>query len=179
MKFKNKNDYFHEGELAIQEKNGVLDYWTDEAINSLVFDKINDKVRQFIESLPFFFISTSDDNGNCDCSFRGIEDNETSSLAVKVINDKTLVFPDFSGNNLFNSLGNMYVNPHIGMLFMDFQRAMRVRLNGNVRLLEDITPYQDLWPTALQVIEVNVEQLYPNCSQRIHASMKQHFSKGQ
>lgn len=177
MSLKNKNEIFHKGELAIQEKNGVLDYWTDEAVNALMFDKINEKTRQFIESLPFFFISTSDDKGNCDCSFRGIEDSEPDSLAVKVISEKTLVFPDFSGNNLYNSLGNMYVNPNIGMLFIDFQRAMRVRLNGRVKILDDVSQYQELWPTAQQIISVDVEQLYPNCPRRIHASIKQHFSR--
>lgn len=177
MNSKNKNEFFHEGELAIQEKNGVLDYWSDEAVNALIFDKINEKTRQFIEALPFFFIATSDDKGNCDCSFRGIEDSEPDSLAVKVIGEKTLVFPDFSGNNLYNSLGNMHVNSHIGMLFIDFQRAMRVRLNGSVKILDDVSQYQHLWPTALQIISVDVDQLYPNCSRRIHASMKKHFSK--
>lgn len=166
---------FHKGELEIQKKYGFENFWTDEIIHSRIFFSFNEISKQFIESLPFFFISTSDADGNCDCSFRGIEDIPNPGPALKIIDDKTLIFPDFSGNNLFNSLGNMHVNPHIGMLFIDFKRALRMRLNGKTSILDNAAEYKNLWPGALRIISVTIEQLYPNCQQRIHASIKKHL----
>ncbi|MCL5059351.1 MAG: pyridoxamine 5'-phosphate oxidase family protein [Candidatus Thermoplasmatota archaeon] len=59
-------------------------------------------------------IATADAAGYCDCSYRG---RETAGVAV---DPTVLVFPDYPGNGLFNSLGNVLVNPHIGLLFIDF-----------------------------------------------------------
>jgi hypothetical protein len=80
---------------------------------------------------------------------------------------KTLVFPDFSGNKLYNSLGNILVNPHIGMLFVDFQNRSRARVNGAAKIIEDKRAYEDIWPTAQRYVRVAVQQAYPNCRARI------------
>jgi len=47
---------------------------------------------------------------------------------VPVLDDRTLAFPSYDGNGLFATLGNLHVNPKVGMLFIDFEH--RLRLNG-------------------------------------------------
>lgn len=116
-----------------------------------------------------FFIATANDRGECDCSFRGREFNASgqSYPLLKILDAKTLVFPDYSGNNLFNSLGNIMVNPHIGMLFIDFSHRSRARVNGIAEIIEDRRTYEDIWPMALRYIRITVQQAYPNCRARI------------
>jgi predicted pyridoxine 5'-phosphate oxidase superfamily flavin-nucleotide-binding protein len=84
-----------------------------------------------------------------------------------VLDAKTLVFPDFSGNKLYNSLGNILVNPHIGLLFVDFQNRSRARVNGAAAIIEDRHVYEAIWPTAQRYVKVEVQQAYPNCKARI------------
>ena len=77
------------------------------------------------------------------------------------------MLPDFSGNVLYNSPGNIRANPHIGMLFMDFERQRRARVNGiaHVDALDEVA--RQIWPHAQAVIRVEVEQAYGNCAARI------------
>ena len=84
-----------------------------------------------------------------------------------VANARTLIFPDYRGNNLYNSLGNMLVNPNIGMLFIDFPNAQRLRVNGSTTLIDDPGTYREIWTTALRYVQVTIEQVFGNCSKRI------------
>ena len=162
-----KESVFHKGELEAQRR-----YCADKPRHSLggiIRDEISPAWAEFLESLPFFFIATSNHIGQCDCSFRGREFNVSGQpySLLKVLDPKTLVFPDYSGNNLYNSLGNILVNPHIGMLFMDFQNRSRARINGTAEIIEDKNSYSEIWPLAIRYIKVEVEQAYPNCKARI------------
>jgi len=84
-----------------------------------------------------------------------------------VLDHKPLVFPDFSGNKLYNSLGNILDNPYIGMLFVDFQNRIRARVNGRATILDDKAAYAHIWPQALRFVRVEVTQAYPNCKARV------------
>jgi len=86
-------------------------------------------------------------------------------------NPKTVVFPDYSGNRMYNSLGNILVNPHIGMLFLSFPAALRLRVNGKAQIIEDQNAYKHKWSTARRYIRVTVEQVFWNCSRRIPKSV--------
>ncbi|MFC7798341.1 pyridoxamine 5'-phosphate oxidase family protein [Bacillus subtilis] len=125
---------------------------------------ITDLFRQYIESMDFFFIATSNREGKCDCSYRG--GWKGSSPAVKVIDEKTLIFPDYRGNGAFQSLGNILENPNIGILFIDFTHAQRLRVNGQA-VIVDTPEWKELFPKSLQIVKVTVEEIYPNCSLRI------------
>jgi len=140
------------GELALQQK------FDTKGIR--VGEKITDLLRRYLESLDFFFIATADKDGNCDCSYRG------GYPAAKVLDETTLVFPDYPGNGAFQSLGNILENPHIGMLFIDFTHQQRLRMNGKAEVLDD-PQLCALFPGAIQVVKVEVEQVYRNCSARI------------
>ena len=86
--------------------------------------------KTFIESVPYFFIATADAQGQPDCSFKG-----GMPGFVRVTGDAELAFPDYDGNGMFKSLGNLIVNPNIGMLFIALHdKPKRLRVNGSARV---------------------------------------------
>ena len=158
----------HAGEIEAQRRFGVEGYWNDHNLG-MIRDHIPPTWAAFMESQAFFFIATANHKGECDCSFRGREFNASGQAypLLKVIDAKTLVFPDYSGNKLYNSMGNILVNAHIGMLFVDFQHRARARVNGSAEIIEDKRAYEDIWPLAQRYVLVTVTQAYPNCKARI------------
>ena len=169
-------EIFHSGELDAQDMFNNKTKWTDRAVsavNNLYRETIDEDKAFFIEGRQFFFISTSDNDGNCDCSFRGTEDDNSGNQqpAVIVIDHKTLIFPDYSGNKMYNSLGNLLVNPKIGILFIDFPTALRLRINGHAEIINDKEMYKEKWSTAQRFIKVTVNQVFWNCKKRIPKSV--------
>lgn len=167
--YREVDELLHEGEIEAQRRFGVEGFWNTHNLNAMFHDTIPPNLAAFIESLPFFFIATANTKGECDCSFRGREHDVSGHPypLVKVIDKKTLVFPDYRGNKLYNSLGNIIVNGHIGMLFIDFQSRTRVRVNGRAEIIESQTAYSDIWPLAQRHVSVTTEQVYGNCKARI------------
>ncbi len=118
--------------------------------------------RAFIEQCPMFFLATADAEGRPDCSYKGGEPG-----FVRVADEQTLAFPNYDGNGMYRSLGNVLVNPQVGMLFIDFERAKRMRVNGRARLLED-DPLLSEYPGAQLIVRVRAERIFPNCPRYIH-----------
>ena len=118
--------------------------------------------RAFIEQCPMFFLATADAEGRPDCSYKGGEPG-----FVRVADEQTLAFPNYDGNGMYRSLGNVLVNPQVGMLFIDFERARRMRVNGRARLLED-DPLLSEYPGAQLIVRVRAERIFPNCPRYIH-----------
>lgn len=159
----------HEGEIVAQRRFGVVR--EGKAMSRIIRDRLTPGLAKFIEAQPFFFIATANHHGECDCSFRGRQHNAPGDPdpAIKVMDETTLVFPDYAGNNLYNSLGNIIVNPNIGLLFINFQNTARVRVNGRAGIIEDPEAFRDIWPDALRCVRVDILQAYPNCRNRIPA----------
>ncbi len=153
----------HDGEIQAQRLFGVEE--RGQKMARAIHDYLSPGAMAFIQAQRFFFLATSNRLGTCDCSFRGSDGDDES--AVVALSDRELVFPDFSGNNLYNSLGNILDNPQVGLLFIDFSAGARYRVNGGARLILDKTLYQHLWPTAQGYIHVAVVQAFANCSKRI------------
>jgi len=153
---------FHDGNRALQEKYGGRDV-ADKIVELVESSEINDDFKAFIESVPFFFLATSSSEIT-DCSFKG-----GAPGFVRVVAPDRLIFPDYDGNRMYKSLGNIASNPNIGMLFMKFgaeegQGALflRVRINGQA-VVHDDHPALAQYPGAHRVVEVNVQHVYPNC----------------
>ena len=82
--------------------------------------------RAFVESAPYFFLATADAEGRPDCSFKG-----GMPGFVSIIGPSELAFPDYDGNGMFKSLGNILVNADVGLLFIAMHgRPQRLRVNG-------------------------------------------------
>ncbi|GEO84823.1 MULTISPECIES: pyridoxamine 5'-phosphate oxidase family protein [Alphaproteobacteria] len=163
------NPLGHAGELGMRARFPSQYDWDEHSLAAMMSPVIQTSLARFIEAVPFFFIATASPEGHCDCSFRGREQDASGNLlpAVRVLDRNRLVFPDFSGNGLYNSLGNMLINPHIGMLFIDFERQRRARINGIARIVAANAEFGSIWPTAQAAVLVTVEQAYRNCSARI------------
>jgi uncharacterized protein len=127
-----------------------------------VRDHIDDGDRAFIESLDMFFLATADEHGRPTCSYKGGDPG-----FVRVLDPRSLAFPGYDGNGMFLSLGNALVNPEVGLLFIDFQRRRRLRLNGTASVFLDDALLES-WPGARQVVRVTVREVFPNCPRYIH-----------
>jgi uncharacterized protein len=118
--------------------------------------------RAFIEGLDMFFLATVDTAGHPNCSYKGGDPG-----FVRVLDEHTLVFPNYDGNGMYLSMGNAAANPHIGMLFIDFEHQQRLRVNG-VAQIEPAESLEPPYPEAQFVVKVTVQQVFPNCPRYIH-----------
>ena len=118
--------------------------------------------RRFIEAVDTFFLATVDDRGQPQCSHKAGDPG-----FVRVLDEHTLTFPSYDGNGMFLSLGNMAVNPAVGMLFMDFEGGTRLRVNGIASVLLD-DPLLGTYTGAQAVVRVAVTAAFPNCRRYVH-----------
>ena len=78
-----------------------------------ISNRLNHATRLFIERSPFVCIATSGAAGECDLSPRG-----DPAGFVRILDERTLLIPERPGNRLADSLRNMLINPHVGLLFI-------------------------------------------------------------
>jgi uncharacterized protein len=111
-----------------------------------------------------FFLATADEEGRPQCSYKGGDPG-----FVTVVDERTIAFPNFDGNGMYLSIGNLRVNPHVGLLFVDFRGRppRRLRLNGTATV-EPEDPLLARFPGAQFVVRVRAEQVFPNCPRYIH-----------
>ncbi len=125
---------------------------------------IGDADRAFIERMDMFFLATADASGAPQCSYKG-----GAPGFVRVLDGRTVAFPNYDGNGMFLSAGNMAVNARVAMLFIDFvsERPSRLRLNG-VAAVEQNDELIEAYPGAQFVVRVQATQVFPNCPRYIH-----------
>jgi predicted pyridoxine 5'-phosphate oxidase superfamily flavin-nucleotide-binding protein len=125
---------------------------------------IGDADRAFIERMDMFFLATCDAAGHPQCSYKGGEPG-----FVRVLDEQTVAFPNYDGNGMYLSMGNVAVNPHVGLLFIDFvaARPSRLRLNG-IASIDEQDELIDDYPEAQFVVRVRATQVFPNCPRYIH-----------
>ncbi len=120
--------------------------------------------RAFIERMDMFFLATADADGRPQCSYKGGDPG-----FVRVLDERAVAFPNYDGNGMYLSIGNVLENPHVGMLFIDFTSALpaRLRLNGIATIDHDdelIAHY----PGAQFVVRLRATQVFQNCPRYIH-----------
>jgi predicted pyridoxine 5'-phosphate oxidase superfamily flavin-nucleotide-binding protein len=148
---------FHEGNRQLQDQFDSRRI-ADRLEEKLTRQAFTDGDRSFIESLPFFFLATSDDKGRADCSFKG-----GLPGFVRLTGASELVFPDYDGNGMFKSLGNILVNPEVGLLFIDMgEKPRRLRVNGRASVRRD-DPLMQKFAGAQLLVRVAVRAIFPNC----------------
>jgi hypothetical protein len=86
---------------------------------------------------------------------------------VRVLDEHTLAFPSYDGNGMFLSAGNALANPHVGLLFISFERQKRLRLNGEASVSED-DELLAAYPEAQLIVRVRAREVFPNCGRYIH-----------
>ena len=108
------NNHGSEGEQILQMKVGTTNK-ASSFYEKQMLGHLNSYMREFISKQEMVFIATADSKGECDCSFRAGKRG-----FVRVLNEKTLACPEYRGNGVMASLGNILENQHIGMTFIDF-----------------------------------------------------------
>jgi len=152
---------FHDGMRKLQDARDTRRI-ADRLEQVIVHTSFTDSDRTFIHQCPMVFVATAASSGHPDCSYKG-----GLPGFVRVLDDKTLVFPDYDGNGMYRSWGNLDSNPHIGLLFIDFQNQSRLRVNGTAKISSD-DPMISEYPGSVFIIRMTVEQIFPACPRYIH-----------
>lgn len=113
--------------------------------------------RTFVQGASMFFLATADADGHPDVSYKG-----GMPGFVRILDDRTLAFPSYDGNGQFRSLGNIAANPHVALLFVDFEHPNRMRITGRARI--EAATGDD----ADALVVVDVDQIWPNCPRYVH-----------
>ena len=151
---------YHEGMRRLQDRFDSRRL-ADRLVERLSRTAFSGEDRAFIESRPMFFLATADAHGSPDCSFKGGEPG-----FVRVTGERELAFPSYDGNGMFRSLGNLLVNPAVGMLFVDWERPNRLRVNGSARICDADDPLMLTFVGAQLVVRVTASTIFPNCPPR-------------
>lgn len=152
---------YHDGNRALQDAFGSRAL-ADRLEERLTHDRFTEADAAFIGAQAFFFLATADGKGRPDCSFKGGPPG-----FVQVTAPDQLVFPDYDGNGMFKSLGNVLANPHVGLLFIAMgERPQRVRVNGRAELVRD-DPAMAAMPGAQLLVRVTPTAIFPNCPRYI------------
>ena len=152
---------YHEGSRRLQDRFATRPL-ADRLVEVVAHTAFTDADRAFIESRPMFFLATADADGRPDCSYKGGRPG-----FVRVVAPDTLAFPSYDGNGMFRSLGNVLVNPQVGLLFVDFESPKRLRVNGRATVDED-DPLRAELTGAQLVVRVRAEAIFPNCPRYVH-----------
>jgi hypothetical protein len=152
---------YHDGNRGLQ----------DEFDSRRIADRLEEKLtrtaftaddKEFIESAVYFFIATADAEGRPDCSFKG-----GTPGFVRVTGPSELAFPDYDGNGMFKSLGNLVANPNVGLLFIALHgKPARLRVNGTARVSRS-DPLLEATVGAQLMVRVVARAIFPNCPRYI------------
>ncbi|MDX6200282.1 MAG: uncharacterized protein QOJ79_3433 [Actinomycetota bacterium] len=153
------SERYHEGSRELQDRNDTRRL-ADRLAERIHSDVIDDHARTFIERVPMFFLATADADGQPQCSYKGGDPG-----FIRVLDERTLCFPNYDGNGMYLSLGNVLVNPKVGLLLIDFEQQNRLRIEGVASLDDELTAS---YPEAQSVTVVRVTRVFPNCPRYIH-----------
>lgn len=165
-----------DGEHALQSLSGS-EARAERFYREQMSDRLNPAMREFVERMEMMFIGTADVEGECDVSFRAGPPG-----FVRVLDQTTLAWPEYRGNGVLASAGNMTENAHVGIMFMDFvQDLVGLHVNGSTSLLtaeEFESAYPDVHVgdvapgrRAERWVVVDVNEAYIHCSKHVPRMM--------
>ena len=155
------DEMYHEGMRRLQDlrESRAL---ADRLEKVTVHAEFSEEDRAMISRSAMCFVATADAEGRPDCSYKG-----GMPGFVRIVDERTLCIPDYDGNGMYRSWGNVLVNPNVGLLFIDFEEQDRIRVNGTAELLMD-DPLVAAFHGAAFVIRVTATRIFPNCPRYIH-----------
>jgi predicted pyridoxine 5'-phosphate oxidase superfamily flavin-nucleotide-binding protein len=169
------------GEHLLQERYGTASRARG-FYEHQVLDHLNDRMQAFVARMELVFIATADHAGEADCSFRAGPPG-----FVCVLDERTVIYPEYRGNGVLGSLGNIAENGHIGLLFIDFcGDAIGLHVNGRAAVIEnaELMARGDLPDAVLdgllqdggrrpeRWVSVDVVEAYIHCSKHIPKLVK-------
>jgi hypothetical protein len=154
------------GEHALQRRYGSQER-AHRFYAQQVLDRLNEPMIRFIGRQEMVWIATADANGECDCSFRAGPPG-----FVQVLDAGTVRYPEYRGNGVMASLGNLLENAHVGMMFLDFdQERIGLHVNGAARIVE-VANDNGRRPRVERWVEVRVQEAYIHCRKHLPRLVK-------
>ncbi len=139
-----------------------------------VLDHVNAHMCEYLARQEMMFVSTADAAGNCDCTFRAGPPG-----FVRVFDVRTVAYPEYRGNGVMASLGNLMENARIGLLFLDFfATTVGLHINGTAKIVEndDLVPLNGSdncgGPPPERWVVIDVDEAYIHCSKHVPRLMK-------
>jgi uncharacterized protein len=116
-------------------------------------ETLSEQNQLWITQADTFFIASFHPESGADASHRG-----GFPEFIKVLNDRKLLFPDYAGNNMFQTFGNLLINPNAGLLFIDFETGNILQLIGKAKVIWDADRLNELIG-AERLVEFEIEQV--------------------
>ena len=155
-----------DGEHQLQRRYGTQER-ARRFYEQQVLDRLNERMIAFIGRQEMVWIATADAVGECDCSFRAGPPG-----FVQVLDPSTVRYPEYRGNGVMASLGNLAENPHVGMVFLDFDRErIGLHVNGRARIVEAGEGNGER-PRVERWVEVRVREAYIHCRKHLPRLIK-------
>jgi predicted pyridoxine 5'-phosphate oxidase superfamily flavin-nucleotide-binding protein len=153
-------DVFHEASRQLQDAFDTRRL--ADRVAEITKDHLDARDKAFIERMDMFFLATVDAHGHANCSYKGGDPG-----FVRVVDPHTIAFPNYDGNGMYLSMGNVLQTSQVGMLFIDFENQWRMRLNGEASIHRD-DPLMAHYPEAQFIVRVHTREVFPNCPRYIH-----------
>jgi uncharacterized protein len=130
-------------------------------------DALTPELVHYIEERDSFFMATASREGWPYLQHRGGPPG-----FLRVIDERTLAFADFSGNRQYLSIGNLAENDRVHLFLMDWAHARRLKIWGRAEMVDDADVIAQLMPTGYdakpeRAIRIHVEAWDMNCNQHI------------
>jgi len=138
-------EFFAESHRQLQDRYGQRAL-ADRTVEAIVHSEFTEQDITFIRTRDFFFLSSIGPGGHPTVSYKG------GAPGFVHIENNELLFPCYDGNGMFLSMGKIAADPKVGLLFIDFERPRRLRVQGVARL--DETSPRDAFPGAGFLIRV-------------------------
>jgi len=152
---------YHDAQRRLQDRFDTRRL-ADRIEERIVHDVLDEGDAEFIAARDMFFLATVDPQGRPNCSYKGGDPG-----FVKVLDERSIAFPNYDGNGMYLSMGNALATGEVGMLFVDFERRNRMRVNGTARIDEN-DELMASYPYAQFIVRVDVREVFPNCPRYIH-----------
>jgi uncharacterized protein len=133
----------------------------DAELQAIVHDELTEQDKAFVSSAEMFWLASVDNKGSPTVSYKG-----GAPGFVKVLDSQTLLFPNYDGNGMYYSMGNVATSGAIGMLFMNLERPARLRVQGQAKLTDD-PALVGQFPGAQFAVLVAITALITNCPRYI------------
>jgi len=153
--------FYTESQRKIQQEQESHNL-ADAVIAAVVSDELQDEQIDFISRLDYFFLSTVNNKGEPTVSYKG-----GPVGFVNVVSPNKIVFPNYNGNGMFYSMGNATETGKIGMLFIDLETPLRVRVQGRAKVSKN-SELLALFPGSDMIVEVDITTVFYNCARYIH-----------
>jgi hypothetical protein len=109
--------------------------------------------HRWLTTTDTLFIASFNPASGADASHRG-----GFPGFIQVVGDRQLVFPDYVGNNMFQTFGNLQLNPRAGLLFIDFEQGHTLQLTGTAQVIWEQQHFAKI-PGAERLVEFSISQI--------------------